>query len=219
MIINIKNFLLLACLSVTTFTLASELKFDKAEISQIVAPEIENLEFEFSFKTSGKDNVSIISVSPDCSCLKDLKADKSEYKAGDKGKITGLFATAGMAGAQNKKIFVKTSSSEVPQILNLKFEVQEYLKISPKVVFASAAEDKASIIRINSFYDADISNFKIETGYANVKLELKEGTSKNKFELHIKALPETKPGRATINIAYTTPDAKTKSYTVYAMIR
>jgi|GEM_PF-1948847 len=205
--------------SLPLYVFAAQIEFDAAEISRTVAPEVEKSAFEFPFKVTGEGKLDIASITPSCTCLKDIKTDKTSYSAGEVGKLSGDFATEGMPGAQHKQIVVKVAGNDKPYVLTLKFLVQEYLRIYPKVIFAGSKDTKGQLIRIHSNYDSKLSDFTANTHYQNVKLELLEGKKPNDYEL--KVIPEVgaKPGRAEIKISYKTPSGTSKNFTVHAMIR
>jgi hypothetical protein len=114
--------------------LCAALVFDQPE--QRVAPKIADTQVRlgYRFTNTGPDAVTIIHVSPSCSCTA-AALDKSTFQPGEGGTIGVTFTIGGRLGAQTKTITVSTSDPKQPTtVLTLHVDIPEQASFSHRVL-------------------------------------------------------------------------------------
>lgn len=80
----------------------------------------EKVSHVFRFENTGKSDLVISDVSPECGCTTAKNWSKKPYHPGEKGEITITFESEGRPGITNKRITVMTNA--FPAVTDLKLE-------------------------------------------------------------------------------------------------
>ena len=78
----------------------------------------ESVTYTFKFENTGKSDLVISNVSPDCGCTTAKNWSKKPYRPGERGEITVTFESEGRPGQANKNITVITNA--YPSVVDLK---------------------------------------------------------------------------------------------------
>jgi hypothetical protein len=102
---------------------ASEMTFDALEFDFGTIKQGEEVNHEFEFVNSGKEDLIITNASGSCGCTVP-EHPKDAIKRGGKGVIKVKFNSAGKMGMQDKTVTIQSNAKNNPVILHLKGKVE-----------------------------------------------------------------------------------------------
>ena len=197
----------------------AQLSFEKDLVEAALLSTDNSFEFEYDFQNTGKQSVKITKISTSCGCTAAV-GDKTEYAAGEKGKIKGRFNAGTGRGRQKTVITVHTDSIDQPQIqLTLKLDIKEPLEIRPRLVLWRKGEEISE--KIVSFKVGDPSKIKpegveAEGGDFSAKLEK---LANDAYAVHITPLQTQKNARSIVKIRTKLAEGAEKIFFVHAVIK
>ncbi len=198
----------------------AQLDWERTEIQASVTPADSELTAEFLFKNKGRRPVFIEEVKPDCGCTT-TKLAKWEYAPGEGGILSVTFHFGQRVGQQTRTILVRTDDPDQPETrLTLKTDIPETLEISPMVQVWKTGEPishKTSTIRVRT--DFPIELVAAESNRAEFKPILKVIEPGRGYRLILIPRQTGRPLNATVLLTARFPDGKTRSYSVYPMVK
>lgn len=195
----------------------AELTFEKTTIKEEVSSEIASHDFVFKFKNTGKDIIKILDIQTSCGCTAAV-GDKTEYRDGEEGAISGTFSTGDRKGLVSIKIIVKTDNLGQSQIpLNLQMTVKDPIGITPRLLVWKSSETTVEKKVTIASSDKNIqASAKLNGGDFAYKLN-RLGNSK--YEVVITPSTARAPKRNILEIQVTNSKGAVKSYPVYLTIK
>ena len=118
---------LLLALAVSCF---AKLEFKSTSVELKARPSDTQLEAQFTFKNTGKEEAEIEKISIGCSCLS-AETDKKVYKPGEEDKVDVVFRLGSFTGHQKKGLTI--ISGEQRERLSVGVQIPNVITISPDI--------------------------------------------------------------------------------------
>lgn len=181
---NIRSFLSIAFILVTTMSLMAQGKFEFKKTNHDFGTVVEGnvAAHEFEFTNTGNAPIVISNVKASCGCTTPYWT-KDPVMPGEKGKIKAAYNSKGRPGAFNKSITITSNASEPTKRLMIKGTVEK-MTIEEKFSEEELAESPSIKVLTPSF-----NLGKVEVGQSIAKTV--EITNTGNSDLNIKDLQST----------------------------
>jgi len=98
------------------------IEFDAKEFDFGTIKQGDKVEHIYTFKNTGKNDLSVIEVRPSCGCTAP-EWTKTPVKKGESGEIKIIFNSAGKSGSQHKSIALLTNTMDGHEVLIFKANI------------------------------------------------------------------------------------------------
>ena len=112
---------------------AGSLDWEKTTIEVAAKPVDKTVTVNFAFRNTTDHPVEIVKIRTSCGCTVAESAKKT-FAPGEKGTVKAVFTTVGRKGKQEKAIVVETSEKGTPDVLTLRVNLPDTIKVNKEML-------------------------------------------------------------------------------------
>jgi hypothetical protein len=176
------------------------------------------LSFPFSNPTSKP--ITITAIETSCGCTV-ASLDQKTYAPGEKGKLDVTFDAKGMAGVQQKTLYVTTDASRDSTTLTLRVTLPTWLEIAPRLLWwkeGDKPDAKEAVITVNDQAKIKVTSTSSDNPSVQASLQPDAGNP-SRYRLVIKPASTKETMTATITVVAEAPGVEPRKYAVFAQVR
>lgn len=196
---------LLICLLFLAAGFAHALEWEKTTLEVTPQAAEKTVETNFGFRNTGDHPVEILKIRTTCGCTVAGSARKT-YGAGETGSVKVVFTVGGRKGMQEKTVLVKTSEKEAPDVLTLRVDLPDTVKIDKQLLewkTGDPAEPKSFEVTVN---EPEKTKIKSVRAFGDVfQANLKELEAGKKYQIVITPSSTQHAAQAALRLDVTDP--------------